>query len=923
MNGKILRGGFPFPTSYSDSDSISSCSDQENELTQVFATTGTDFSTKLMLTPFGFRPRLDLVTDIISRLLEDYSSCSSEFSQPTSGMNPLSPANICGNYGYSICMDDMSDFLCEDFFQNYANRSGYTLTVNFLSEINRIRGMFVEYVNATLSRNEFSRFLFKINAYSKERSLLLLDNNCCCFSRAVYSIRPNCVNFLKNEIIPLVLDAIGDLTITDENSRSFITCIDKEKLFLYIITVFERSIITSIMNYWNSFCNFNKEHLSSCRNVDYSNPFVRAASTEMDSAVDMPTVSHPVAFTYRHGVYVSFIAINNIDTMINDCASDCIFKLKNIINNKVMDICRLCGDATCIEDLSEHVNAKMIDIILEEFRGVITNHWMSKIVVLFNELIVWSESELDKSSLLSLVKGFFNSVFTLVKVDVNKSSSVILNTIKYYVDGLQDIDHSKFTAEKIVTRSGHSMFGKCKFKLSEEFFYQVTKIRAEKLVLFRPIVLKELYRVMREGILDSYEWSVVSEKIFSISVEAAKEIIDSQHEALKKIISEARVICDDGVERKVKRREKIEITKSVMQSSNKRLREVVRLLWKNITAGSKISGAVNFGKLYAVANKNPDTKGKYSMFGKCKFRLSEDFFCQVTKIRSEKLVLFKPIVLKEFDKVMREGILDSYEWSVVSEKLFSIAVEATKEIIDSQRKALKKVISEACVICDDGVARKIKRKEKIEITKSVMQSSNKRLREVARLLWKNITAGNRSKSPSAVNFGKPSILDNSSEAPVVDGTDRNFVTDDSNLRFSLVDLRKEDRLEFECITGEFIRYFKPILCEIINPLLSDAYTPSSELKSILAKIKPAIYKRKVDCFIQNGFAARVESLLSRALIVMPSGNRVMTYNEKDKFLMSSMVGVNESIDVFTSEYVSSLISSAVPISKDEFAMESF
>ncbi|CUT17709.1 MULTISPECIES: hypothetical protein [Candidatus Ichthyocystis] len=760
MSDKRLTIGFPFSINYSDSDSDSDlvCGNEEsglgqlNDIVNITSTVPVEYVAEV-------NPNSSL--DIISKLLEDYSLCASKFSQP----NIVSAAyEICSNYGYSIYDDDMYDFYSECFFKNYANRCGYDVSDNFLSEINRLKYMFVNYVNTTLCEDDFSRFLFKINENNYDKLLLLLDSNCRFFYVSVHSIRFKFVDFLRNEIVPLILDAFDKLLDVDSSNSRNLGYLDKEKLFLYVVTTFERVIILRAMSYWNSFCDLNKDLLLSLQYTDYKNPFIRI-STGVFCAADVPMVSHPVAFTYRYGVYVSFFGVRNVDQMIDNCASDCISKLKVIISDRVMGICMLYRGMDCVEALLVRVNEELFDIILEEFRNVILDHCMNRIVVFFNELIIWPES---KNDLLALVRGTIRNIFTLVKAEINVDSSIVRSTVSNYF--------------------------------------------------------------------------------------------------------------------KILRRDKRDLS----------------------------------------SNKSSDYKGRLYVFGNCKFRLNEDFFVKIKKLRAKKLALFKPIVIIEFAKIMKKENLCNCKWSSISSRLFSVAVEATKGIIDSQYKELKKIISEARMIRDDGSERKINREEKVYITKGVMQSSNKRLKDAARILWRDLIKlyGNfilADISESCVDYSSGMVSD------VCDF--RGFYTRDSSsvtstvgnsvIKFSLLDLREEDRLEFHFIVGEFIRCFKPVLCEMIDCLLSGMDINSSSLEYILIRIRPDIYEKKVSYFIENGFSSKLESLLSRALIMIPSGSRVMTYNEKGEFLMSSFDSVNESIDIFVSKYVSSLVNSSMLVSKSE------
>ncbi|WP_092486887.1 hypothetical protein [Candidatus Ichthyocystis hellenicum] len=525
MSEKRLQVGFPFPLCSYDSDLASKCGDQESLLTQESSITGIISSS-------------DKITDddVVSLLLENYYSYLSNFPLPDY-KHETKLLSVCGNYGYCIDTDDMSDFLRDDFFQNYANRNGYELTDGFLSEINGLRNYFVRFISDNLSKNCFNRFLFRIDVSSMEEAVLLIDSNCHYFSRAVYDTRTECVSFLK-EIMPLVLGAVNNLSVVDKDNKSVISFIDREMLFIYIITIFERSIILNVMVYWNNFCDLNKELLSSFQCLDYSNPFVRASSNVTASTFSIPVISHPVAFIPRHGVCLSFVSGASLDKIINDCSLDCAYKLITSVKN----------------------NGRVVNTITEEFRNLMSEHWINKLVVLFSKLIVWPNSESHiGTSKLDLVKGTIYSILVLVKYQVSGRGF----------------------------NGSNSGLGGCSFKLSDPkgFSRKVTELRSKKMALFRPVVLEEFVKVIQERSLVSFNWADISGKMFRIAVGAASDIVDDQYRGLKSIISEAHIIDSQGVERKIERKEKNELAKIVMKSSNTALKSATRRLWLDLIGG--------------------------------------------------------------------------------------------------------------------------------------------------------------------------------------------------------------------------------------------------------------------------------------------------------------------------------------------------
>ncbi|WP_139057410.1 hypothetical protein, partial [Candidatus Ichthyocystis hellenicum] len=599
MSDKNILRDFPFSTRYSDSegedeqasdtaddslptpvlvsDSNVIGSDQEDEVAQASAIEGPSSPIPDSYEEEG--------GDVVSRLLNDYLSYLSDHPQPTSRMDFSSLLNLCGNYGYSTNMEGMSNFSDHnDFFQDYASSSGYTLTADFLSVINALRDMFVTHVRSVLLTNNFSEFLFKINASTKEGFSLLLGEVSRSFSRAVYEIRPSLVSHLRSEILPSILDAVNGLNILDENGDSAITSVDKERLFLYIITTFERYIILSMMDSWNNFCELNGDLLSSFGITDYRDPFVRATSAV--PLVDIPAVFCPVAFTYRNGSYLSLFSVENLYQIIRDCSSDCIIRLKDMVTKRVTD---MCADSSYIsvKALSEHVDGKIDCIIDEEFRKVIISNWMEKIVTFFSELTIWSKLEVNADNFSIIFKEVINSVLTSVRENITNRSLFIRNAIK---------GCSKDAKTKN-RKSCFSLLGQCKFQVNKEVYEKSMKVRAEHSLPFRKKTSEKFSELIKEKRVKDNKWST---QLLTIAVDESREILDDQYKALKRIISEAQVIESNGARRKIKHGEKVELHKSIMQTSNKALREAANRLWKNL---------VSAGGVYDSSTSVPSTEG--------------------------------------------------------------------------------------------------------------------------------------------------------------------------------------------------------------------------------------------------------------------------------------------------------------------------
>ncbi|WP_242645205.1 hypothetical protein, partial [Candidatus Ichthyocystis hellenicum] len=305
----------------------------------------------------------------------------------------------------------------------------------------------------------------------------------------------------------------------------------------------------------------------------------------------------PFAFTFVHGMWVSYFCVAIMDKMVKNCASGCIYESMGIILNRVVNSCRNCGDGNCFGDLLSHVDGEISAIVLEEFIKVMLNHWINKFTFL-NRLFVWSDSESRlcvSIGNLGITQKILHHICVLVKSQINIDHPAIHKAVKDYAGKLEsetskDVKSSegkgKYSAEDYDPKGAHSVIGKCSFNLinGEILARELIKLRTEKINLLRPIVFKEFYRIIMEGSLTRHDWSYISDDLFSTAVGASVEIMDNLFEGLEKIISRARVVGNGGMKRKMKRKEKVELTKNVMIASNRGLRDAVRRLWVKVCA---------------------------------------------------------------------------------------------------------------------------------------------------------------------------------------------------------------------------------------------------------------------------------------------------------------------------------------------------
>ncbi|WP_139057285.1 hypothetical protein, partial [Candidatus Ichthyocystis hellenicum] len=285
---------------------------------------------------------------------------------------------ICADYGYSISTADIHGCLDVDFFQEHAVRNGYLLTPNFLALINELRTIFSDHMDVLFSLYDFDSFLSVIDGNNLSPSYLsaLMGTYSLNFSNSASLVRSRLVDFLRSTIIPALVEIINQNTILRGHSECRLGYSDREQLLLHISTVFERLIILRMMNYWNDFCSVNQALLSLLPGTDYSNPFIVARD---NCGFIIPDVSSPAAFTTVHGIYLSFMAVNYLDNIIENTVLTVIDLLRPVISDPIF-----------LKELRESGNRALSPIIHREFSRFVDSHVGPEITRFLNETLIWS-----------------------------------------------------------------------------------------------------------------------------------------------------------------------------------------------------------------------------------------------------------------------------------------------------------------------------------------------------------------------------------------------------------------------------------------------------------------------------------------------------------------------------------------------------
>ncbi|CUT17707.1 MULTISPECIES: hypothetical protein [Candidatus Ichthyocystis] len=595
MNIKRSRDGFPFPFYPSDQDSESDRSDIDLDgddgpyLKSILVRVGNYNvgGSESVAQDYSSRSMLVLSNDSSSHYVQERVSFSEQH------------LHLCSNYGFSTCTEGMLGCFDVDFFQRCASNIGFTLTPGFLLQLNNLRNAFSDRIVIVFSDNGFDVLLCKLDVCDSVDPLLALDAHCHNFASAVYTARDTLINFLISEIIPLLIGIINKFEVVGKSGNHVMGYNDRNKLFLHVVTVFERLIMLRVMDYWGSFCDLNRDLISSFPNNDYSNPLLCARDSERISGIDIPVVCHPAAFSFLHGACVSFMSIDYFNRVVVDvCAASCVSRLDPVIKK---EIDKICNSSNCLGTLLKFKSEKMSSIIRREFLKIVSGCCKGAFDDFLDSMFTWPYVE---SNLSNLIKEGVRSIFSLVKSNIIAGSDVIIsehkNRIKEGKAGRINSDKeekrmflgtrrggNKSSLPKVRFEGKYSMSGKCGFRLDKQFNLKFTSVKTDNLVLFRALVRRKFEGIIASGIIGSLNWYDVSERLLSVAMEEAREIVDNTYRLLRSIVSEARIVCDDGRERDLVGVEKVILNKNVMASANKKFKDTTRSLWRDVSKSTK------------------------------------------------------------------------------------------------------------------------------------------------------------------------------------------------------------------------------------------------------------------------------------------------------------------------------------------------
>ncbi|CUT17668.1 hypothetical protein Ark11_0845 [Candidatus Ichthyocystis hellenicum] len=690
--------------------------------------------------------------------------------------------DLCSGYGYFVNINTISESYDDSFLQDHAIRYGYKFTEHFLSVMGEHKSNFLNKIDSILTDLCGSFYFLKELGNGSVNIIYLMNKICSSFSKCVYNLREKCVDVLQSEIIPITIKSIFDSIVIDGGCHRKMTYSEMEQLFLRFITTLENLIMSRIMKYWRDFCNQNKELLSLIPTADYSNPFYYAYHYD---GINSPNITHPAAFAYKFGEYISFIAVARIDVMMSDFVEKCSDVLKIIIRSKCTHICNYSSDS--YSDIRELVKELQFLIKAEFDKRIIEDSIKDHFNDFLSGLIIWRDQVVD----YKVAEVILESIIS----DMRKSLVYFLHN--YLYDMIRNFHPYIMVSGKIVSSSSdylRSIENKMGIKIHPEDSYNIISLRRKFSSKYEKVVWNKFVEMLREKhefsdgtVISKVAWSKISRKLFPIAQGAIRPLLDMERLELSRILSRLRIVDDictfdfsSSGTREATFGEKNIILKLATRITDLKTKCLFRKIWINLTkitednkAKEKLNhvfdstvkdkdslifdSSVVQGKL-PVAVTSPIELNCYSsdvstrkIINKWGLNLHPDDHKVILFVRRKFSVDTRYNIYRLFSSMLeKKSILPSGKvicrcsWSVVSGDLCSVAMSSLEPIIKDECEELERFLSEARVVDVDEnnsssfVVRKTTEEEKIHLMKRAKIFIDKELKCSARLAWLDI-----------------------------------------------------------------------------------------------------------------------------------------------------------------------------------------
>ncbi|CUT17688.1 hypothetical protein Ark11_0865 [Candidatus Ichthyocystis hellenicum] len=413
-------------------------------------------------------------------------------------------------------------------------------------------------------------------------------------------------------------------------------------------------------------------------------------------------------------------------------------------------------------------------------------------------------------------------------------------------------------------------------------------------------------------------WLIISNELSEIAAESVDFISKNQNKELNRVLSKARVVdVDKGdssycVVRRVTDDEKNNLMSRVSKVVCKRLNASIRLSWLHVV--NEYSTDIGYG--YREKYKGICGIAREGIWG-VKLRYTDNI--DILNIRKKFSSRIKFAVHAKFASMIinnhkfEDGtFISSCAWFRISRRLFPIAKDEVKYILEEESRELEGIISKARAVVDSELDRELTDEEKLTILGNVMKLVNKALKNLFRNTWEGVIF---SLSGNCVDIKNCVEIYNSQANridEVITSSDCSLAVEKFDVCNKSDDIKisicYEDDLAILNVRNKFSRIITKCITDKYSELINRGYifnerTALNKLfwKKVSKKMLPII-KREVDPIMESE-RTKIGDLLSKSrvdisLLGSISKDRVVreiTLEERNMILESIMKLVDKQV----------------------------
>ncbi|WP_092486327.1 hypothetical protein [Candidatus Ichthyocystis hellenicum] len=414
---------------------------------------------------------------------------------------------------------------------------------------------------------------------------------------------------------------------------------------------------------------------------------------------------------------------------------------------------------------------------------------------------------------------------------------------------------------------------------------RASKMRTSIWYKFRAMI-NDKYKFEDGTVIGRFTWFKMSKKLSPIARKEVKHILDDERKALEDIVSRARVVVDSTTCRELTTTERLFVLGNINKLVDSSLKSLCSKVWLDVLFSlddtfSKVGNYLeedctddNYGVTLSYRDLTYDD-GRAILSVRKKF--SYEISCCLRK-------KFIEMIKNKYE--FEDGtVIHKSHWKYVSRSLFPIIRGEISPIIEKERMEISEMLLRARVVIyePDGCnrVREITPRERFVILEAIMKSVHRQASYAVGRVWDRLIKsldGDENYLKSGVNYGSEVEV---KPEPVEFYEDYTLI--------ELPELMDKDKVEFDNIRLEFIGNLGPIICEVVNSLLSNV-----DISPLVPDaVSSAVIKRSDVLFREGGFLNRVRSLLSCIQVSdLWGGSRFLTSSERKYFFRNFMDSIS-------------------------------